>query len=59
MTTFIAGNCVLCCFNNEFTRKINKTTCKTDTKGKYFCHFIDFVCDFINLMSKAKNVDNI
>jgi hypothetical protein len=30
ITVFIAGNCVLCCFNIEFTKKINKITYKID-----------------------------
>jgi hypothetical protein len=52
ITVFIAGNYVLCCFNSEFTKKINKITYKTDKNTNIFvillvfCDFIDFVCEF-------------
>jgi hypothetical protein len=41
ITAFIAGNCMLCCFNSEFTKKINKITYKTD-KNKTFLLFYWF-----------------
>jgi hypothetical protein len=33
---FIAGNCVLCCFKSEFTKKIIKITYKTDKNANIF-----------------------
>jgi L-cysteine desulfidase len=46
----IAGNCVLCCFNYQFTNKINKITNKINKMTKNFigfvCDFIDFPCEF-------------
>jgi hypothetical protein len=36
ITAFIAGNCVLCCFNSEFTNKIKKITYKTDKNTNIF-----------------------
>jgi hypothetical protein len=48
----MAGNCVLCYFNSEFTNKISKITYKTDKNANifvillvFFCEFIDFVCE--------------
>jgi hypothetical protein len=49
-TAFIAGNCVLCCFNSEFTKKINKCIYKTDKNTNIFVYFIGFVCDFIDFV---------
>jgi hypothetical protein len=36
ITASIAGNCVLCCFNSEFTKKIIKITYKTDKNTNIF-----------------------
>jgi hypothetical protein len=36
ITAVKAGNCVLCCFNSEFTNKINKITYKTDKNANIF-----------------------
>jgi hypothetical protein len=36
ITAYIAGNCVFCCFNSEFTNKINKETSKTDKNAIIF-----------------------
>jgi hypothetical protein len=33
---FITGNCMLCCFNSEFTNKYNKITNKTNKKPTIF-----------------------
>jgi hypothetical protein len=40
ITAYIAGNCVLCCFNSEFTKKINKITYKTDKNANIFVSMI-------------------
>jgi hypothetical protein len=36
ITAFIAGNCVFCCFNSEFTKKIIKITNITDKNANIF-----------------------
>jgi redox-regulated HSP33 family molecular chaperone len=39
---FIAGSCVLCCLNSEFTKKINKVTYKTDKNTNIFVILLVF-----------------
>jgi hypothetical protein len=43
---FTAGNCVLYCFNSEFTKKINKITSKLNKNASFVCDFVDNICKF-------------
>jgi hypothetical protein len=58
MTAFIAGNCVLCCFNSEFTNKINKITDKTNTITKIFVFlsvlYVILLIFFVNSLLKQQ-----
>jgi hypothetical protein len=40
ISAYIAGNCVLCWFNSEFTYKINKITYKTDKNTNIFVNLL-------------------
>jgi hypothetical protein len=59
ITASIAGNCVLCCFNSEFTKKINKITYKTDKNTNIFVIllvlFVIILIFFVNSLLKQKN----
>jgi hypothetical protein len=52
-TAFIAGNCVLCCFNSGFTQKINKTTYKSDKNVNIF---VVLLVLFVNSLLKQQSI---
>jgi hypothetical protein len=58
MTAFIAGNCVLCCLNSEFTNKINKITDKTNTITKIYVFlsvlYVILLIVFVNSLLKQQ-----
>jgi hypothetical protein len=59
ITAFIAGNCVLCSFNSEFTKKINKITYKTDKNANIFVIllrlFVILLIFFVNALLKQQS----
>jgi hypothetical protein len=59
ITPSIAGNCVLCCFNSEFTNKIIKITYKTDKNTNIFVIllvlFVVLLILFVNSLLKQQS----
>jgi hypothetical protein len=59
ITAFIAGNCVVCCFNSEVTKKIKKITYKTDKNANIFVIllvlFVILLIFFVNSLLKQQS----
>jgi hypothetical protein len=56
ITDFIAVNCVLCCFNSEFTKTIIKITYKTDKNANIFVILlVVFVIFFVKSLLKQQS----
>jgi hypothetical protein len=61
ISAFIAGNCVLCCLNSEFKKKINKITNKTNQMTKIFAFlsvlYVILLIFFVNSLLKQESTE--